>query len=395
MSALQPVTPPAAASGWGERWARQVDRWMTSPALGQWAGRSVFTRWLVKRRSRQLFDLMAGFVHSQVLLGCVRLQLFERLAERPHTLDELAQRDRIPPAHLQRLLDSAVALQLLEQRGPGRYGLGPLAVHAGIRDMVEHNATLYRDLHDPLALLRDPDGAQMHAWWPYTDHQDGRSQAPAPADQFARYSALMASSQRFVIDEMLAGHDFSRHRKVLDVGGGLGGWVCALARRHPALALMHMDLPPVSQLARQRIADQGLSARIECHPGSFLHDPLPPGADLITLVRVAHDHPDAAVRRLLRAIHDALPVGGELLLAEPMAEVEGQPATPDPYFHFYLLAMGSGRLRSPAELMQLMTEAGFDQVRRLPGHQPVHAALLMGQKTRCLPLSASASVNKE
>lgn len=399
MSALQPTTPPAAASGWSERWDRQVDRWMTSPALGRWAGRSVLTRWLVKRRSRQLFDLMAGFVHSQVLLGCVRLQLFERLAERPHTLDEIAQRDRIPPAHLQRLLDSAVALQLLERRGARRYGLGPLgaplAVHAGIRDMVEHNATLYRDLHDPLALLRDPDGAQMHAWWPYTDHQDGSAQATAPADQFARYSSLMASSQRFVIDEMLDSHDFGRHQRVLDVGGGLGGWVSALARHYPALSLMHMDLPPVSQLARQRIADQGLTGRIECHPGSFLHDPLPRGADLVTLVRVAHDHPDAAVRHLLRAIHDALPEGGELLLAEPMAEVDGQPATPDPYFHFYLLAMGSGRLRTPAELMRLMTEAGFEDVQRLPGHQPVHAALLLGRKTRCLPLGTGTSVNKE
>lgn len=399
MSALQPVNPPAAASGWGERWARQVDRWMTSPAMGRWAGRSILTRWLVKRRSRQLFDLMAGFVHSQVLLGCVRLELFQRLAQRPHSLDEIALGARVPAAHLQRLLDSAVALQLLERRGPQRYGLGPLgaplAVHAGIRDMVEHNATLYRDLHDPLALLRDPDGAQMHAWWPYTDHQDGSAQAPAASDQFARYSALMASSQRFVIDEMLDSHDFSRHRTVLDVGGGLGGWVCALARRYPALSLMHMDLPPVSQLARERIEAQGLAGRIECHPGSFLHDALPQGADLVTLVRVAHDHPDAAVRRLLRAIHDALPVGGELLLAEPMAEVDGQPATPDPYFHFYLLAMGSGRLRTPAELMQLMTEAGFEGVRRLPGHQPVHAALLLGQKTRCLPLEFGTSVNKE
>lgn len=399
MSALQPATPPAAASGWSERWARQVDRWMTSPALGRWAGRSVFTRWLVRRRSRELFDLMAGFVHSQVLLGCVRLQLFERLAQRPHTLEEIAARARVPAPHLQRLLDSAVALRLLEPRGERRYGLGPLgaplAVHAGIRDMVEHNATLYRDLHDPLALLRDPDGAQMHAWWPYTDHQDGSAQPAAPSDQFARYSALMASSQRFVIDEMLDSHDFSRHRQVLYVGGGLGGWVCALARRYPHLSLMHLDLPPVSALAAQRIASDGLSARIACHPGSFLHDPLPRGADLVTLVRVAHDHPDAAVRRLLRAIHDALPAGGELLLAEPMAEVGGQPATPDPYFHFYLLAMGSGRLRTPAELMQLMTEAGFEGVRRLSGHQPVHATLLSGQKTRCLPLEPGTSVNKE
>ena len=67
----------------------------------------------------------------------------------------------------------------------------------------------------------------------------------------------------------------------------------------------------------------------------------------------------------------------------------------DAYLAFYLLAMGSGRLRTPAELMQLMTEAGFEGVRRLSGHQPVHATLLSGQKTRCLPLEPGTSVNKE
>ena len=45
----------------------------------------------------------------------------------------------------------------------------------------------------------------------------------------------------------------------------------------------------LSALARERIAAQGLSHRIEVCPGSFVTDPLPRGADLITLVRVAHE----------------------------------------------------------------------------------------------------------
>jgi demethylspheroidene O-methyltransferase len=56
------------------------------------------------------------------------------------------------------------------------------------------------------------------------------------------------------------------------------------------------------------------------------------------------------VHTVLRAIFDALPLGGTLLLAEPMAKAGGAPEPSDPYFHFYLMAMGSGRLRTPAEL---------------------------------------------
>jgi demethylspheroidene O-methyltransferase len=115
-------------------------------------------------------------------------------------------------------------------------------------------------------------------------------------------------------------------------------------------------------------------------PGDFTQDPLPSGADVITLVRIAHDHADAVVLALLKAIHQALPVGGRFILAEPMASEPGQRPEGDAYFHFYLLAMGSGRLRTPMELMHLMHQAGFNQVELLSNPMPVHARILLGRK---------------
>ena len=54
------------------------------------------TRWVTRRRTARLFDLMAGFVHSQVLLSCVRLGLFARLKEvgavRPYEAGHLLTR---------------------------------------------------------------------------------------------------------------------------------------------------------------------------------------------------------------------------------------------------------------------------------------------------------------
>lgn len=385
LDTLKPM-PEGSPPSLHERLASRIDQWMTSPALNRWARNSVFTRWLVRRRSAQLFGLMAGFVHSQVLLACVRLKLFEHVLQAPRTAHELATLCRVSSAQLARLLDSAVALRLLEQRGASRYGLGPMGApvvaHAGIRDMIEHNAVLYEDMCDPLALLRDPNAARMHAYWPYTEDPAGNPQAPAPVDQFARYSSLMSTSQRFVIEELLASYTFADHRVVLDVGGGMGGWVSALAQRHTHLQLQLFDLPPVAALAAANVQRQGLSDRISTHGGSFTQDALPRGADLVTLVRVAHDHPDADVRTVLRAIFDALPLGGTLLLAEPMAQAGGAPEPGDPYFHFYLMAMGSGRLRTPAELTALMLEAGFTHIERVPNAMPLHAQLLLGRKSR-------------
>jgi demethylspheroidene O-methyltransferase len=75
-----------------------VDRWMTSDALYRWSVANPLTRWVTRIRARKVFDLMAGFVYSQVLLACVRLRILETVAERPRTLDELAQATQLPAA---------------------------------------------------------------------------------------------------------------------------------------------------------------------------------------------------------------------------------------------------------------------------------------------------------
>lgn len=155
----------------------------------------------------------------------------------------------------------------------------------------------------------------------------------------------------------------------------------ALAQQVPHLQLQLFDLPAVAALARQRVVDAGLAQRIACTGGSFRSDALPRGADLITLLRVAHDHADEAVLELLTRIHQALPNGGQLLLAEPMAEPEGKPCPSDAYFHFYLLAMGRGRLRTAQELSELMRQAGFSSVRSIPNPVPLHGSLLLARKS--------------
>jgi demethylspheroidene O-methyltransferase len=150
-------------------------------------------------------------------------------------------------------------------------------------------------------------------------------------------------------------------------------------------------------LAREGLQAKGLSDRVALHPGSFLDDPLPEGADLITLVRVAHDHPDAVVQQILQKAYNALPVGGALLLAEPMAQPDeeaGQPeAWVDAYFHFSHWAMVAGRLRTPQELQTMMKEAGFTHVEQVPNAMPIHARILVGRKSQCLPLVSQKSVN--
>ena len=396
---LAAIATHAVSTSFKDALQARLERWYAHPGLYRWSLGNPLTRWLTRRRTRKLFDLMAGFVHSQVLLGCVRLDLFRALHHAPASLTELARRTGLAPAVLQRLLLSAVALGLLEHRSQGRFGLGPLGVplaqHEGIAQMIEHNHLLYQDMQDPLQFLNNAWSGGMAEYWPYAHEKP--VPAPPDLDKFTRYSQLMAASQGFVVQEILSSYFFDEHRCVLDVGAGQGRFVGELAVHAPHLKFKMFDLPPVLDLAREGLKAKGLSERVTLHPGSFLDDPLPEGADLITLVRVAHDHPDAVVRQILLKAHAALPVGGVLLLAEPMAQPDeeaGQPsASADAYFHFYLLAMGAGRLRTPKELQSLMEEAGFTHVERVPNAMPIHARILLGRKSQCLPSVSPNSVN--
>ncbi|HZH06666.1 MAG TPA: methyltransferase, partial [Lautropia sp.] len=139
------------------------------------------------------------------------------------------------------------------------------------------------------------------------------------------------------------------------------------------------DLPAVAEQARQRFAREGIADRATAIGGSFLHDPLPGGADLVTLVRVIHDHDDAEALAILERVHSALVPGGSLLLAEPMAGTPGAEPV-GAYFGFYLLAMGSGRPRTASELTALLHEAGFVHVRQLSTRMPLQSGALVARR---------------
>jgi demethylspheroidene O-methyltransferase len=139
---------------------------------------------------------------------------------------------------------------------------------------------------------------------------------------------------------------------------------------------MLFDLPAVASRARARLDAAGLQDRAQTFGGDFGLGALPLGADLITLVRVLHDHDDAFALELLRAVRQALPAGGSLLLAEPMTGVRGALAGTEAYFAFYLLAMGQGRARSAADIAQMLRATGFAQPQLRGNARPWQCAVM-------------------
>lgn len=362
-----------AARGWRERWLAFRNRAIAKPAFQHWAAVFFLTRRTARRQANALFDLVSGFVYSQILSAAVRLDLFRHLEPGAQTLEVLASKLGLDQPAAERLLKGCAALDLAERLPDGRFALGPLGAallgNPALPPMIAHHALLYADLSDPVALLKGvPASSKLKDYWTYAARATPET---AAAGEVAAYSGLMAATQSLVAREILDAWPMTGHRHLLDIGGGEGAFIRAAASRHAHLSFTLFDLPAVTARAEAVLAEAGLTGRVKPENGSFLSDSLPQGADIATLVRVLHDHDDPAAAAILRAARAALQPGAVLLIAEPMSQAPGARRMGDAYFGFYLAAMGSGRPRTPSEIRGMLAAAGFASSKLLRTRQPL------------------------
>lgn len=340
-------------------WHGWAARLIARPGFQDWAARLPLIRRVARRDGEEIFDILQGFVASQVLSALIELGLLRYVLEAgPQTAASLAFRYDVPAHRMADLLQAGAAIDLLRRRKTGEYaiarkGAAILGV-PGLEGMIAHNRELYADLADPLSVLREQGETRLARFWPYVFGGDGVASGVAE-----KYSALMADSQLLVARDTLAMVPLRGPMKVLDVGGGSGVFLTELLRQNAQAEGMLFDLPQVMPTAQARLDRAGLKPRISLHPGSFRDGGLPEGADVISLIRVLYDHNDETVADLLRKVFDALPPGGRLIVSEPMSGGARPERAGDVYFAFYTMAMGTGRVRSAARIVEMCKAAGF------------------------------------
>ncbi|GAA0312462.1 methyltransferase [Rhodovulum strictum] len=363
----------------GFSWRRWRNRKIASPGFQSWASHFPLTRGHARREGERLFDLVSGFVHSQVLYAVIELDLLEATCDAPQSVARLALRSGIAPDRMEALCQAAVALGLFERVGGG-YQLAALGAALmgvpGLVDMIRHHDVFYRDMEDPVAVLKGEKETELARFWPYV-FGAGAVEHPEVAE---RYSGLMAESQALVAEETLRTISFAGVARLLDVGGGTGAFLAAVGRANPALQMVLFDLPAVVPAAETRFHEAGMAGRARVVAGDFHDDPLPSGADAISLVRVCFDHSDDAVAALMAKAFAALPPGGRLIVSEPMAGGARPDRPGDAYFAFYCMAMQTGKARSQARLAEMMKEAGFQGIETPRTRRPFVTSVVTGCK---------------
>ncbi|MEM6385982.1 MAG: methyltransferase [Pseudomonadota bacterium] len=339
-------------------------RLVARPSFQDFASRIPGIRRLARRDGEQIFDIVQGFVRSQVLFGLVALDVPERLLRGAASPEFLALASGISQDRMLLLLQAGAGLGLLKRQRDGRFALtrkgAALVGVPGLKQMILHHGAFYNDMADPVALLRDETETELAGFWPYVFGAEG----DVDPSVTRVYSDLMTDSQRMVARDTLATVSLKGVSHLIDVGGGSGAFLIEVASAYPDMELTLFDLPQVMPAAEERIESCGLGQRISQVGGSFREDPFPKSADAISLVRVLYDHDDESVAALLSKVFEALPPGGRILISEPMSGGAQPDPVTDVYFAFYTLAMRTGRTRS-AETIGAMCEAvGFTDVEK-------------------------------
>ena len=183
-------------------------------------------------------------------------------------------------------------------------------------------------------------------------------------DEFATSFTAAMDCRGFTLGPAMAkAAPIGTRTRLLDIAGGSGVYACALVANHPKLTAPVFERPPVDGIARKMIAKRGFQNRVDVAAGDMFKDSLPAGYDVHLFSNVLHDWDTDKVRPLLAASAQALSQGGLLIVHDAHLNDDKTGPAPVAAYSALLMSVTEGRCYGTGEMRELLTEAGFIDVR--------------------------------
>ena len=329
-----------------------------------------------------LMALSTGFWAFKTLAAAHELDLFSRLAGGAGiTIAELTEALGLHPRPAEMLLTGCAALGLLEKTD-GRYRNTPLSEAYLVRGKPYYfggfvqmaDKRLYAGWGKLTEALRTN---RPTTWDPAVQSSLFDGEDPT---MLALFWEAMHSLSTMSARKLGEAVDFGHFRRLLDIGGGSGAYDIELCKQYGALRATVFDLPHVAPIAAGKIAEAGLTDRIETAGGNFFEH-LPKEHDVHLLSMVLHDWGEAKNRALLRRSFEALPSGGAVVISELLVNDEKTGPAPAALMSFnMLIETEGGRNYTPAEYSAWLEEAGFRHVETVWFDAPAVNGAVIGRK---------------
>ncbi|HXG66725.1 MAG TPA: methyltransferase [Blastocatellia bacterium] len=319
-----------------------------------------------------MLQMISGFWVSRAIYIAAKLGIADLLGERPQTADELAAATETHAPSLYRVLRALASVGVFTMDENNRFALTPVG------------ATLRTDIPGTLRFFAMTElGEEHYPAWGNLMHSVRTGEIAfdnlfgMPVWEFfsknpenARiFNAAMTTLTEWVEAAILQTYDFSTIGKIVDVGGGHGGFISAILKANPGMKGVLFDQPHVVDGASETIEKAGLADRCEIVGGSFF-DAVPEGGDAYILKWIIHDWDDERSIAILRNCRRAMLQTGRLLLVETVVPPGNEPSFAK-FIDLNMLVMTGGRERTEAEYRALFEAAGFRLTRIVPTPSPM------------------------
>lgn len=224
----------------------------------------------------------------------------------------------------------------------------------------------YHGLYDLEASVRSgkAEGLKVFGNWPTI--YEGLSQLPEHVqkswfafDHFFSDNAFPAVLRHVYKDGV---------RRLLDIGGNTGKWAIASTRYSPDIHVTIMDLPGQLNVAQRRIADEGLSSRVDFFASDLLDEtqPFPTGFDAIWMSQFLDCFSEDEIVSILKRCHAALDDDGHVLILEAFWDLQRFETAAfclqQTSIYFTALANGNSQMYHSGVFIDCVRAAGFDVV---------------------------------
>jgi hypothetical protein len=313
---------------------------------------------------------------SFAMLAGMELDLFTPLRDGPLTVEEIAQAAGTDRAKTAPLLYALVAVGLLKVDG-GRFLNSPEANRFLVRgkpDYIGMRHHAYRRRWNSALCVAET----IRTGVP----QRGMDYARMPTDvreSFYRgtFTECLAAGR-----ELAKSQDFSGFRSLVDVGGGSGGLVIAMAEAWPNLSVTIADLPAIAPIAQRYIDEAGFATRINVCPTNVVSDPLSGSYDVAVMRGLFPVLTPEQIRSALANVYPALTPGSPLYVVGWI--LDDSRTSPLSYATYNLLFVNDyadGLIRTEAEHRAWLEEAGFEYVFWQPSAPTYAADFILARKS--------------
>jgi SAM-dependent methyltransferase len=264
-----------------------------------------------KLEPKALLEIAFGYQRSNTLFTLVELKIPTLLKDKPLKIKTITEKTGIHPLALDRLLNAAVMLGLLEKLDNQTFQNGAIAENfliEGTDDYLGGQMDFYREnSYENWTKLTE----KLREWQP----GKGDEQSSDDEDQSADTLPPQHNLALLVGKALGRTFDFSKHRKMLDVGGGTGAMSLGICEVNKDLQAMVWDLAKVLETTEKFVKESKLSDRVTTKSGNFKEDALPTGFDCILLANLLSVASAETNRKFFKQIYDALPAGGVCLIS--------------------------------------------------------------------------------